>query len=137
MSLPSEGHLRGHRVEPRAVLGRKLTQVVAISGDDRVDEAVPLGLGQRGEIGFTDALEIFAAGWPPTLMASLSFGVGSIMPFLPWQMSWQARAAEALAACVPPLVRDPEDRVEPAKAARFPVADGAEAGVGLAHGSNL
>ena len=29
--------------------------------------------------------------WPPTVIASASFGVGSIMPHLPWQMFWQSR----------------------------------------------
>ena len=61
MSRSSEGHLGGHGVETFAVLGRTLAQVVAISGDDRIDEAVPLGLCQRGKIGFGDTLKVFAA----------------------------------------------------------------------------
>ena len=97
MSRPSEGHLGGHAVEPLAVLGRKLTQVVAVSGDDRVDEAVPLGLGQRREIGSCRCSRGIRRllgrrrSWP-----RVSFGVGSIMPFLPWQMSWQARLQRRL-----------------------------------------
>ena len=46
-------------------------------------------------------------------------------------------AAEVLAAGVAPRVGEPIVWVEPAKPTRLPVADGAEAGVGLAHGSNL
>src|SRR5210317_924574 len=60
MFWSSEGYLGCHGLKAFAVLARQLAQVVAISGDNRIDEAVPLGLGEGGKIGFADAFEIRA-----------------------------------------------------------------------------
>ena len=137
MCQPSEGHLGGHGVEPRAVLARKLTQVITISGDNRIKKAVPFGLRQRGEIGLADAFQLLAARLATDGhgLALIRGGIDHTLP--PVADVLAGAGAEVLAAVIALRVGEAIVWVEPTKPTRLPVADGAEAGAGLAHGSNL
>ncbi len=69
----SERHLRRHGIEPATILGSKLAQMVAIPGNNRVNEAISFGFTQRREIGFAEAFEIF-----PALLSADSHGLAPL-----------------------------------------------------------
>src|SRR5690606_1461172 len=137
MCPPSEGHLRDHAVEPGAVLRRQIAQVVAVAGDDHLDEGVPFLLGELGEIGPAEAVEIGAAGLAALYHGRDLIGCRIDHARLPVADVLANPAAEIPAGRVAARVGESKARVEPTPATGFPVADGAEAGTDVRHGANL
>ena len=134
---PIRTALLRHGVEPAAILPGELAQMVAIAGDDHLDEGLPLLEAQLREIGLAEAVEIFAAHRAAVRHRG-AFVRGRIDHAAPPVTEVLAAAAAELAvACVASGITDGKVGVEPAEADGLAMADGAEAPAEASHGSNL
>ena len=97
--------------------------MITVARDQMLDEACPLGIGQRHKVGLADLFEIAPAGLPAAHHGGLLIAAGVDHALPPVTEFLADAAAKIFPAFVPAGIGNPVVRDEPAETAGFAVAD--------------